>query len=41
MSDKSKEQKTTNTGIKKSYGDAVARPVIKPPKIDIGKTKKK
>lgn len=41
MSDKNKEQKKNNTGIKKSYGEAVARPVVKPPKIDKGKAKNK
>ena len=41
MSDKNKEHKKKNTGIKKSYGEALARPVIKPPKIDKDKTKDK
>lgn len=39
MSDKNKEQKKQNTGIKKSYGEAVSRPVIKPPKTDKGPKK--
>jgi hypothetical protein len=41
MSDKNKGQTKKGTGLKKSYGEAVARPVIKPPKINPGKSKDK
>lgn len=41
MSDKGKGQTKKGTGVKKSYGEAVARPVIKPPNIDKGKKKSK
>ncbi|MFA1819607.1 hypothetical protein ACDX78_05310 [Virgibacillus oceani] len=41
MSDKKRVQKIKNTEIKKSYGEALARPVIKPPKKAIDRTKNK
>lgn len=38
MSEKKKDQ-GKQSGIKKSYGESVARPSIKPPKINTSKKK--
>jgi len=38
---KTNENKESNKGIKKSYGEAVERPVVKPPRLNTGKPKDK